>query len=265
MLYTVTDGVARITLNRPDRLNASNGAMSRGLTAAFSRAAADPLVRVILLSGAGRGFCAGADQQVLDELSADPDAPNSGSGGLRYDGLSLLPKPVIAAVHGACAGIGLAMACAADIRIAAQDAFFLAPFASLGLCAEGGLAWSLARLMGPGHAAEMLMSARRIEAQEAFGKGLVSHILPSEGFADAALAYARSLAAHAPASFAMIKRQLREGDGQNFEAARASALNLTRATLQSEDFREAIRARQERHAPGFAPVVAEFGPPVSGS
>jgi enoyl-CoA hydratase/carnithine racemase len=265
VLYTVTDGVGRITLNRPDRLNASNGAMSRGLTAAFSRAAADPLVRVILLSGAGRGFCAGADQQVLEELSADPDAPNSGSGGLRYDGISLLPKPVIAAVHGACAGIGLAMACAADIRIAAQDAFFLAPFASLGLCAEGGLAWSLARLMGPGHAAEMLMSARRIEAQEAYGKGLVSQILPADGFADAAFAYARSLAAHAPASFAMIKQQLREADRLDFEAARASALDLTRATLQSEDFREAIRARQERRAPGFAPVVAEFAPPVSGS
>ena len=170
VLYTVNDGVGRISLNRPDRLNASNGAMSRGLTSAFTRAAADSEVRVILLSGAGRGFCAGADLQVLDELSADPDAPNSGSGGLRYDGLSLLPKPVIAAVHGACAGIGLAMACAADIRIAAQDAFFVAPFAGLGLCAEGGLAWSLTRLMGSGHAAEMLMSARRIEAALKTGK-----------------------------------------------------------------------------------------------
>ena len=265
VLYTVTDGVACITLNRPDRLNASNGAMSRGLTAAFSSAAADPLVRVILLAGAGRGFCAGADRQVLDELSADPDAPNSGSGGLRYDGLALLPKPVIAAVHGACAGIGLAMACAADIRIAALDAFFVAPFASLGLCAEGGLAWSLGRLMGQGHAAEMLLSARRIEAAEAYAKGLVSQILPAEGFADAALAYARAVAAHAPASFAMIKQQLREADRQDFEAARASALDLTRETLQSGDFREAILARQERRAPRFAPVVAAFGPPISGS
>ena len=265
VLYSLADGVACITLNRPDRLNASNGAMSRGLTAAFSSAAADPLVRVILLAGAGRGFCAGADRQVLDELSADPDAPNSGSGGLRYDGLALLSKPVIAAVHGACAGIGLAMACAADIRIAAQDAFFVAPFASLGLCAEGGLAWSLGRLMGQGHAAEMLLSARRIEAAEAYAKGLVSQVLPAEGFADAALAYARSVAAHAPASFAMIKQQLREADRQDFETARASALDLTRETLQSSDFKEAILARQERRAPRFAPVVAAFGPPISGS
>jgi 2-(1,2-epoxy-1,2-dihydrophenyl)acetyl-CoA isomerase len=264
VLYAVTEGVGRITLNRPERLNASNGALSHALTAAFSRAAVDPLVRVILLSGAGRGFCAGADQRVLDELSTDPDAPNSGSGSLRYDGLSLLPKPVIAAVHGACAGIGLAMACAADIRIAAQDAFFLAPFASLGLCAEGGLAWSLSRLMGPGHAAEMLISARRIDAEEAFAKGLVSRVLPCEGFADAALAYARSVAANAPASFAMIKQQLREADRQDFELARASAQALTRETLQSDDFREGISARKQRRAPAFAPVIAEFAPPVSG-
>lgn len=140
VLYAAGRGVARITLNRPDRLNASNGELSRGLTAAFTRAAADPEVRVILVAGAGRAFCAGADLQVLGELSDDASAPNSGSGGLRYDGLMLLPKPVIAAIHGPCAGIGLALACAADIRIAAADAVFVAPFAKLGLCAEGGLA-----------------------------------------------------------------------------------------------------------------------------
>ena len=188
VLYAVERGVARITLNRPERLNASNGALSRGLTAAFDRAAGDPEVRVVLLAGAGRGFCAGADMEVLGELSDDPDAPNSGSDGLCYDGLMFLPKPVIVAVHGACAGVGLAMACAADIRIAAQDAFFLAPFAQLGLCAEGGLAWLLARLMGQGNAAEMLLSARRVAAQEALAKGLVAQVLPAAGFADAAFA-----------------------------------------------------------------------------
>jgi len=92
VLYTVERGVARITLNRPDRLNASNGALSRALTAALEAAGASAEVRVILLNGAGRGFCAGADMQVLGELSDDPNAPNSGSGGLRYDGLTLLPR-----------------------------------------------------------------------------------------------------------------------------------------------------------------------------
>lgn len=263
VLYAVSDGVARITLNRPDRLNASNSELSHGLTEAFSRAGRDPDVRVILLSGAGRGFCAGADMQVLNELSAAPEAPNSGSDGLRYDGLMLLPKPVIAAVHGACAGIGLAMICAADIRIAAQDAFFVAPFAGLGLCAEGGLAWSLSRLIGPGNAADLLFGSRRLGAQEAYAKGLVSQVLPTDGFADAAFAYARSMAGNAPSSFAIMKRQLREARLGDFEAARASSFDLTRATFAAADFAEAMAARREKRAPRFAPITAEFAPPVS--
>lgn len=265
VLYAVTAGVAVVTLNRPSRLNASNAEMSSGLTAAFSRAGLDPDVRVILLRGAGRGFCAGADAAVLDALSAGPDATSNASAGLRYDGFTNLPKPVIAAVHGPCAGIGLAMACAADIRIAADDAFFLAPFAALGLCAEGGLAWSLSRLMGHGHATEMLLSARRIAAQEAYAKGLVSLLLPADGFADAALDYARAIAAHAPSSFAHIKRQMAEVDGQDFETARVVAAALVPCTLGDPDFREAMAARRDKRAPRFAPLAASFAPPVSQS
>lgn len=263
VLYAVADGVAHITLNRPERLNASNRELSRGLNDAFDRAAADTEVCVVLLSGAGRAFCAGADLRILDELSADPDAPNSGSGGLRYDGLMNLQKPVIAAIHGACAGIGLAMACSADIRIAADDAVFVAPFAKLGLCAEGGLAWLLARLVGAGNAAEMLMSARRIEAHEAYAKGLVSQLLPREGFGEAAMAYAVSVAQGAPASFAMMKRQLAAVSGQSFEEARILANALTQDTLHAADFKEAIAARQEGRAPRFDPVAARFDPPVT--
>jgi 2-(1,2-epoxy-1,2-dihydrophenyl)acetyl-CoA isomerase len=263
VLYAVENGVARVMLNRPDRLNASNGDMSRGLTDAFSKAGADPDVRVILLSGAGRGFCAGADMQVLNELSAGPEATTSRSGGLRYDGLMALPKPVIAAIHGPCAGIGLAMACAADIRIAAEDAVFVAPFAGLGLCAEGGLAWSLSRLIGPGNAAEMLMSARRLDAQEAFTKGLVSMTMPVEGFSDAAFHYARSVAKNAPASFAMMKKQLQDADLQGFEAARQSAYAMAQQTLQSDDFKEAMAAKREKRTPQFTSITAVFDPPVS--
>lgn len=263
VLYAVADGVARITLNRPERLNASNRALSQGLTAGFTRAAADPEVRVILLSGAGRAFCAGADMQVLNDLSDDPNAPNQGSGGLRYDGLMLVAKPVIAAVHGACAGIGLAMVCCADIRLAADDAQFVAPFSRLGLCAEGGLAWLLGRLMGPGNAAEMLLSARKVGAREALAKGLVAQVLPAAGFAEAALAYAVDLAKGAPASFALMKQQLREAATGDFEEARARAFGMTRETLAGKDFKEAIAARREGRPAQFLPVTAEFGPPVS--
>lgn len=264
VLYAASDGVARITLNRPDRLNASNGALSRGLTAAFRKAGADPAVRVVLLAGAGRAFCSGADMQVLGELSADPAAPNSGSGGLRYDGIMHFDKPVVAAVHGACAGMGLAMACCADIRLASQSAFFLAPFSQLGLCAEAGLAWLLERLMGKGHATEMLLSARRIGAEEALAKGLVSRVLPDEGFHDAALDYALTLArTGSPASFALIKRQLREDVPGSYEAARVASFETTRATLQGADFREAMASRKERRGPNFIGLTSEFAPPVS--
>lgn len=263
VLYAVERGVARITLNRPDRLNASNGLLSRGLTAAFSRAAADPAVRVVLLTGVGRAFCAGADLQVLDELSDDPAAQNSGSGGLRYDGLMSMPKPVVAAIHGPCAGIGLALACSADIRVAADDAIFVAPFAKLGLCAEGGLAWLLSRLVGPGNAAEMLLSTRRIAADEAYAKGLVSRLLPLAGFHDAALAYAVELAQGAPSSFALIKRQLGDASGEDFETARANAARLTRETLHGADFGEALAAKREGRPARFTPVTATFAPPIS--
>lgn len=263
VLYATGDGVARITLNRPERLNASNGEISRGLTDAFTRAGCDPTVSVILLAGAGRGFCAGADQTVLKQLSAAADAPYEGSKSLRYDGIMLLPKPVIAAVHGPCVGIGLALACAADVRLAAEDAFFLAPFAAMGLCAEGGLAWSLPRLMGAGNAAEMLLSARRVGATEAYAKGLVSQVLPLDGFHAAALDYALAMARNAPASFAHMKRQLREADGLDFEAARSQAYTLTRATLDTADFKEAVAARGEQRKPAFSPVIAAFNPNIS--
>ena len=263
VLYEVIDGVALVTLNRPDRLNASNGALSRGLTAAMTRAAGDEAVRVVLLSGAGRGFCAGADMQVLGELSGDASAPNSGSGGLRYDGLRAMSKPVIAAVHGACAGVGLDMACSADIRIAAESAFFVAPFARLGLCAEGGLAWLLPRLIGAGNAAEMLMTGRRMGAQEAYAKGLVAHVLADEGFAGAARDYARDLARQcAPASLEQIKRQLRESPDQAYAEARELAVSLTQDNLKGGDFREGIAAKAERRPPRFSGVSGTFEPPV---
>ena len=264
VLYAAERGVARITLNRPHRLNASNGALSRGLTAAFTAAAADPAVRVVLLSGAGKGFCSGADMQVLGELSADPAAPNTGSGGLRYDGLAMLDKPVIAAVHGACAGMGLAMACCADIRLAATDAFFLAPFSQLGLCAEAGLGWLLQRLVGHGNAAEMLLAARRVGARDALVMGLVAQVLPADGFQAAAFEYAARMAEHgSPASFAAIKAQLRAAPTQDLERARAEAMELTRGTLDSADFKEAIAARREKRAPRFGGLSTTFAPPVS--
>ncbi len=264
VLYAVEDSVARVTLNRPDRLNANNRAMSQALTAAMTQAAADPQVRVILLTGAGRAFCAGADAKVLGELSEGSTPAKSGSGDLRYDGLMNLDKPVIAAVHGSCIGIGLIMVCCADIRLASEDAFFVAPFVPLGLCAEGGLAVRLPRLMGLGHATEMLMSGRRIRAQEALAKGLVSQVLPDEGFHEAALAYAKSLAQNsAPRALKMVKDQLRKGEEQTYQEALSDALTLVKHALRAGEFEEAIKARQEKRPPQFPALTCSFGPPIN--
>lgn len=262
VLFEIEQGVACITLNRPDRLNASNAQLSRALNEAFTEAARDGEARVVLLRGAGRGFCAGADMEVLGEIAGAPGEANSGTPGLRYDGLMQMAKPVIAAVHGPAAGIGLALACSADVRIAARSAFFLAPFAKLGLCAEGGLAWLLARAMGPGNAAEMLFSARRVGAEEAYAKGLVSHVFDDEVFERAAFDYAAQIARNAPSSFAMMKGQLWRAGSQTYAQQREEARQLTEDTLRSADFGEAMAATRENRDPDFTPVSVEFEPPI---
>lgn len=259
VLSSVAHGVATITLNRPARLNAINGRLSRALNLALDAAARSEEVRVILLMGAGRAFCAGADDQVLSEYAADPKAQNSGSGRLRYGDLMQLPKPVIAAVHGACAGVGVALACCADIRLASADAFFLAPFARLGLTAEVGLGWLLPRLVGTGNAMDILMSAERIMAEDAKAMGLVRAVFAAEDFATQAEDYARKLAASgAPSALRAIKEQVYAGWNQDFSTAEDDAARLTFAALEGPDFAEAIRARKERRQPSFTPLSAPF-------
>ncbi|SNT07955.1 MULTISPECIES: enoyl-CoA hydratase-related protein [unclassified Azospirillum] len=259
VLIHIAEGVAALTLNRPDRMNAINGQLSRALNRALDTASRSPEVRVILLQGAGRGFCAGADAQVLDEYAADPKAPNSGSGRLRYGELMRLPKPVIAAVHGACAGVGLALACCADIRLAASSAFFLAPFAGLGLSAEVGLGWLLPRLVGTGSAMDMLLGGQRLTADDARSIGLVRHVFPEATFMQEARAYAVRLAASgAPAALRLIKQQVYDAWGQDFATAEEAALRLTFQTLESPDFTEAMAARRQKRPPVFAAVTSPF-------
>lgn len=254
-------GVATITLNRPQRSNAVNGRLSRALNQALDAAARAPEVRVILITGAGKAFCAGADAKVLDEYAADPAVPNSGSGKLRYSALMQLPKPVIAAVNGACAGVGLALACCADIRLASANAFFLAPFARLGLTAELGLGWLLPRLIGIGNTMHLLMAAGRMPAEEARAMGLVSAVLPDSSFAAEAHAYAVAMAeGSAPSALAAIKRQVYQALSQSFSEAEEQAFRLTFESLDGADFKEAIAARMGQRSPNFAPVSMPLFP-----
>lgn len=274
VLCGIDNGVATLTLNRPDRLNAVNADMGIAFDRLIVGLEREPTVRVIVITGSGRGFCAGADSAQLDRLAKTPeslaarppdakhpvfevlaDAPPE----LRTRWLSpaALSKPVIAAINGPCAGVGLALACASDIRIASDTGAFIASFARRGLVAEAGLAWLLPRLVGLGHATDMLLSARKVGAEEAYRMGLVSAVVPAGEFMAAVLDRAYDIARNiSPRSMAVIKRQIRDGLSQTlFEALRDGHGEL-KASLASPDFKESVAAAREKR-PAVFPAIGD--------
>ncbi len=243
--------VAIITLNRPRVLNAMTPAMATAYADALRAADTDPQVRAIVVTGAGRGFCAGADLGVLNQgpaairhfLPAVEDLPD----------LALrLRKPVIAAINGPVAGIGFAYLLGSDIRFAARTASIGTSFSRLGLVAEYGVSWLLPRVIGTARALELLLSGRVIDADEAARLGLVHHVTEPEDLLTRAVDYAADLAAHcSPASLAAIKSQV-WGD---LERSRTEALDntlaLMDASFDSPDLADALAARAEKRAPAF--------------
>ena len=188
VLYEVREpGIAVITLNRPEQLNAWTGDMGAGYYDALDRAAADDAVRVIVVTGAGRGFCAGADMNGLQGIGA---AGGGGEGGgvptaperVFHHALTI-PKPIIAAVNGACAGMGFSHAMVCDLRFAAAGAKFTTAFVRRGLIAEWALAWTLQRVAGPARALDVLMSGRVVLAEEAKELGIVNEVVPADAAA----------------------------------------------------------------------------------
>jgi enoyl-CoA hydratase/carnithine racemase len=251
VLFEVTGHVATITLNRPDKLNAWTAVMARETCAAMRDADADPAVRVIVLTGAGRGFCAGADMSLLHTIMATGLDVNTSPASRRAP-IPEAGKPVIAAVNGPAVGLGLALALFCDIRIASESARFGTAFARRGLIAEFGLAWILPRIAGLGNALDLLLTARLVDAPEARQMGLVSRVLPDEGFAEAVAGYARELAAGvSPRSCHIMKRQVREGLTQTLDDAFAVSEREMLASLQSEDFREGVAHFLEKRPPSF--------------
>jgi enoyl-CoA hydratase/carnithine racemase len=266
VLYDVKDRVATVTLNRPDRLNAFDGEMETGLRQAMASAARDEAVRVIVLTGAGRGFCAGADMERLAGAAGsggntipreappplDLGAPARPDFQHRYSYFPAIPKPVIGAVNGPAAGLGLVFACYCDMRFAGSDAIFTTAFARRGLIAEYGLAWLLPRLVGPGHAADLLFSGRRVTAQEAERIGLVNRTLPQAEFAVGVRAYAAELAsAVSPRSLRVMKRQMWEAMLGGLGAAVELANEEMRGSFVSEDFREGVAHFVEKRPARF--------------
>jgi enoyl-CoA hydratase/carnithine racemase len=261
ILFDVKDQVATITLNRPDKLNAYTQVMSAELREAFAKADADASVRAIVLTGAGRGFCAGADMARLSSAAAGKtDLRNDGNWpteGLtanfaqRCSYILAARKPVIAGINGAVAGIGLVLTLYCDIRYMAAGAKLTTAFARRGLIAEHGISWMLPRLIGPMNAMDLLLSARAVQAEEAAAMGLV-RMLPAEGFAEAVRAKAAEIAnLSSPRSTRIIKKQVYEALFQSLAEATATANREQEICRDTEDFREGVAHFVEKRAPNF--------------
>ncbi|WP_084962478.1 enoyl-CoA hydratase-related protein [Thermoactinospora rubra] len=253
VLSSVDRGVLTLTFNRPERLNAWTDAMGRRYFDLLEEADRDPAVRAIVVTGAGRGFCAGADFQTLTALQTGsyderPDPrPNTFPTTLR--------KPVIAAVNGACAGLGMVHALVCDLVFTAQDAKWTTAFARRGLVAEYGLAWVLPKLVGQQRAMDLLLSGRVFTGAEALELGLVNRAVPGERVLAEAQEYARELALHSsPASMAVIKRQVWGDWDVTLEQSVKTAVQEMLASFGRPDFAEGVASFVERRDPRFPPL-----------
>jgi enoyl-CoA hydratase/carnithine racemase len=267
ILYAVHDRVATITLNRPDKLNAWTRVMDAEVRAAIRAADADSGVRVIVVTGAGRGFCAGADMNLLSSVASDralaEQRAHAQAAATAADGLAAnyepsfgylmrMGKPVIAAINGPVAGIGLCFALYCDLRLMADNAKLTTAFARRGLIAEHGISWLLPRLVGPMHAMDLLLSARTVAAAEAAQMGL-ARLLAAEGFGAAVQAQAAELAnLSSPRSMGVIKRQVYDALMQPLGEAVRIADDEMRRSFASEDFREGVAHFVEKRPPAFS-------------
>jgi enoyl-CoA hydratase/carnithine racemase len=249
------DGVAVLTLNRPERLNAWTREMENLYFDLLEDCGREAAVRAIVVTGAGRGFCAGADMDDLRDLGDGGGASAEQSAAERRpQRLPLtIPKPIIAAINGPCAGIGLVQALMCDVRFAAEGAKLTTAFARRGLVAEHGISWMLPRLVGPGRALDLLLSARVVLGREAADLGLVNRALAPDELVPAALAYAHELATLcSPASMAAMKRQVYAALEAGLAEATDEADRLMLASFAGPDFGEGVASFVERREPQFA-------------
>lgn len=269
--YEVADGIAVVTLDRPHRLNAWTARMEVEYRFVLGEAEADPAVRVIVVTGAGRGFCAGADTAALEGLAGSgvyddgkgPSMPLPGSGEVTDFAHAFafplgLSKPVIAAINGPTAGVGFVLMCFADIRFAAAGAKLTTSFARLGLPAEHGVSWVLPRIVGVAHAADLLLSARVVLAEEAASIGLVNKVLPPDELLPFVISYARAMATEtSPSSLAVIKRQLWGDQLGSLHESAANAERLLHRMITEPDFSEGVAALREKRPPRFRAAAPE--------
>ena len=264
-LYGVADGIATITLDRPERLNAWTATMSAEYRSHLQAASDDPAVRVVVVTGNGRGFCAGADSDDLAGHasrgaydSGAPDDVATPGYGVRPEFDAELAyhfgvgKPILAAINGPVAGIGFALACYCDLRFAARGTTFTTAHGRLGLPCAFGLAWLLPKLIGLPRALDLILSSRSIDADEALDLGLVTKVVDGPDLLDHVYGYARLLATTvSPASLAASKRQVYEAFHQSVAEAVHSAEAMLDPTMAGHDYREGVAALREKRAPVF--------------
>lgn len=263
--YEVDDRVATITLARPHRLNAWTGRMHTEYRWALEQAEHDDEVRVVVVTGEGRGFCAGADAQALDGHVAKGGYDPGTGPDLARPGFGVRPEfdhdfafhfglstPVIAAVNGPAAGVGLVLACYCDLRFVAEGAKLTTSHGRLHLPAEYGLSWLLPRIVGVGRALDLLLSSRVVLADEALSMGLANRVLPLDDLLPTTYEYARQLAHHvSPRSLAESKRQVYVDLHRDVGSSVAEAAGLLREMMTDTEFHEGVRALQERRDPRF--------------
>jgi 2-(1,2-epoxy-1,2-dihydrophenyl)acetyl-CoA isomerase len=243
--------VQTITLNRPDVLNAFNGEMHKALASALKEARS-PEVRAVVLTGAGRGFCVGQDLTEFREAPSDIGERLRGNYHPNILAIRALEKPVLAAVNGAAAGAGLSLACACDLRIAADSATFVPAFINIGLVPDSGGTFFVRRLLGYARAFEWLASGRRLSAAEAHAWGLVSEVVQGDALAARAAELAADMAAMPTRGIGMTKRLLDHAETATLEQQLEREAQLQSSATQSEDFREGVAAFLEKRPPRFA-------------
>ena len=271
ILYDISGKIATITLNRPKKLNAWTGIMEQEVRAALIEATDDDGVGVIILTGAGRGFCSGADMNNLNTLQQGASrggrtsdsvrsVNNAVPGGLslsndyslRYTYFPTVPKPIIAAINGPAAGLGMIMSLYCDVRFASDAAVFSTAFARRGLIAEHGISWMLPKLIGLQNALDLTLTARKFTAAEAKDMGLVSKVFPMESFMDDVHAYAMEMANMvSPRSVRVMKRQIYQAMLNSLEHSVLLANSEMPASFESEDFKEGVAHFVERRSPKF--------------
>jgi 2-(1,2-epoxy-1,2-dihydrophenyl)acetyl-CoA isomerase len=255
LLRVDDDGVAWIRLNRPDRLNAFAGDMRDRLLHTLVRAAADPAVRVIVITGAGRGFCTGADVEVMSDLLRRDDDDTFRklvhTGMKVVERLRAIEQPVIAAVNGPAAGAGAALALACDFRIASEKASIGFTFNRIGLHPDWGATWTLPRLVGPGRAAELVMSGRMVDAREAERIGLFERVFAEDWFQDEVTKIARELAAKPPLALKLAKQTLAASLESDLATILTTEGERQLRCFRSADAKEGIAAFNEKRKPVF--------------